>query len=1067
MRDKRLRYLIPVLLLPLVSAGIYLSIRADLKQARTTEARTGGPPIYRRPPVVRPTLKQEHAPHDLTPVPNPNPNAPPQPFRYHPVRVATTPDGSKAYITLHGAEIAPASEVAVVDLEKGKLLKRIRVGSRPKGLCLHPGGRFLVVLNWFSNYASVIDTRTDVTVSRFAVPYYCQQLVFNRAGSVGYVTNFAKDQVLVLDVRTRGDQFEARMRKTGGFSKAAFLGYHDLAEFDRRFADKLAEKSSHEGQQLARCSRCNWADWYRFADSFQCQYCGVSQAFKGRVIEERVVSALSTQKVSELLSGLPLGINAVLRARCGTAGCHSQPAGGFIASYDVEKNFQAAVANCVPGDGEGSHLLRMCVSTAHGGWADSISGTFHPKGGVIFDNPEEDPDYQAIRRWIDDASEGPGIAVGRKPDALALSEDEKTLYVASPFEQSISVVDLEGQRETRRIYTQSVVTDLQVKGNWLVATSLGSGFGAPKQHDPDGRESLNRENPRADFSLWRDPDSGKPLPISHQKALGPFAHVDGTEQEKFRDISNDLIIINLAEEAKAGPRNGPGWGLDVSRYRASSSYTRYTADTFEAMFGDKKGDIAPALMKVIGAHPEEIDVWEDTLFVVNAGSFEVAEYTLNLDADRPEDRLIPVTSYETDLHPRGLSVVPGGRSVLTANFLGETVSVIDRRTRRRVDIAVGNVDPRFPATDAERGELFVETSILSADRDQSCVHCHYRDTGDGRSWSVSQTMGTNRDQTEERTGGSHKLPSCVRNLFVQVPFFVEGILSIDEPLTMMMEHNPLIDFAGPIAGDDYTGVFCPQEEEHRYAKSADTVITAAPLGGKKLPAGVRLIDLAYRREQHFRRTTGKYWGEEYGFRDMQKFIGDFQAAEPRLLPNPNAQGNPDDPETKLGRKLFFNPEVGCASCHPSPHFTLKDGIYNQNASLPPLVTPNPRDDAHMLISADRQDYNMKFVRYWDRKDRGRIEENEGFFTTPSLQGVWAVPAVFLHHGQARSLREVICPPDHPALRRYRFPPRQVTHSRQWEKGLNETFGLPDTHGQTSHLSFSQINALVKFLKSIE
>ena len=112
----------------------------------------------------------------------------------------------------------------------------------------------------------------------------------------------------------------------------------------------------------------------------------------------------------------------------------------------------------------------------------------------------------------------------------------------------------------------------------------------------------------------------------------------------------------------------------------------------------------------------------------------------------------------------------------------------------------------------------------------------------------------------------------MRNLFVQVPFFVEGILSIDEPLTMMMEQSPLVDFAGPMPRDDYTNVFCPKDKEKLYAKSADAVITAAPLGGKKLP-GVRLVDLAYRRELHFQRITRKYWGREHSFRDIQKFVG--------------------------------------------------------------------------------------------------------------------------------------------------------------------------------------------------
>ncbi len=1064
MPTKLARYLNVFLLLPLIAAGTYLSIRADQRQP-AAPTKSGGPSAPWKP-VMGKAATEIQTPHDLKPVPNVNPNAPPQPRREHPIRVVATLDGKKAYVTLHGSELEPGREVAVVDLEQGKLLKKIRVGSRPKGLALHPGGRFLVVLNWFSNYASVIDTQKDEVVSQFYVPYYCQQMVFNRAGTVAYVSNFWKSQVLVLDVKVDEDKFEAKIRETGGFNRLEFLGYHKLAASDR-LAELAEDKSSHEGQNLARCSKCGWADWYPVRQSFQCRYCNVSQDFKGRLIKPDLISALSKEKVSQAAKKIPMGINLILRARCGQSGCHLQPNGGFVAGANVEENYRSAIAHCVPGDGAGSHLLRIVTSTAHGGYADSLSGTHHAKGGVIFKDPKNDPDYQALKRWIDKASEGPGITVGDKPDALALSEDEQTLYVANPFEQSISVVDLKQQRERRRIFTQSVVTDLKVFGRWLVACGLGSGFGAPKAHDPHGRESLDRNNPNAEFSLWRNPNTGKPLPIAQQKVLGPFAHVDGTKQMKFRDISNDLIVINLDEEKKAAPKGAWGWSLNVAHYDATPAYTRYAADTFEAMFGDKKGDVPKELQKVIGAHPEQIGRWGDRIFVVNAGSFEIAEYKLNLNAANPEERLIPVTSYETDLHPRGMEVVPGGRYLLTANMFGETLSIIDRTTRQRKDVGVGNVKPRFPATDAERGELFVETSILSADGDQSCVHCHYRDTGDGRAWSVSQTMGTNRDQTEERAGGSHKVPSCVRNLFAQVPFFVEGTLSIDEPLTMMMEQNPLVDFAAPTPRHDYTKVFCPKDKEAWYAKSADAVITAAPLGAKKLPGGVRLVDLAYRRDLHFREITKKYWGKEYSFRDIQKFTGDFQGLETRLLPNPNAQGYPDDPEVKYGRELFFSPEVGCASCHPPPHFTLKDGIYNQNAALPPVVTPNPRDDAHMLVSADRQDYNLGFVRYWDKEDKGRIEENEGFFTTPSLRGIWAVPKVFLHHGQARSLREVICAPGHPALQRIRYPTPDVTYPRTWEKGHNEINGLPDTHGQTSHLSYRQVNALVKFVLSIE
>mgnify|MGYP001599704522 CR=1 FL=1 len=66
-------------------------------------------------------------------------------------------------------------------------------------------------------------------------------------------------------------------------------------------------------------------------------------------------------------------------------------------------------------------------------------------------------------------------------------------------------------------------------------------------------------------------------------------------------------------------------------------------------------------------------------------------------------------------------------------------------------VSLSRLEPAFPANDVERGEFFAQTSVFSADQDQSCVHCHYRDTSDGRKWSVSQVMGQSRGG-EERTG---------------------------------------------------------------------------------------------------------------------------------------------------------------------------------------------------------------------------------------------------------------------------------------------------------------------------
>ncbi|MCB0384274.1 MAG: hypothetical protein KDD43_02695, partial [Bdellovibrionales bacterium] len=198
--------------------------------------------------------------------------------------------------------------------------------------------------------------------------------------------------------------------------------------------------------------------------------------------------------------------------------------------------------------------------------------------------------------------------------------------------------------------------------------------------------------------------------------------------------------------------------------------------------------------------------------------------------------------------------------------------------------------------------------------------------------------------------------------------------------------------------------------------------------------------------------------------DFQRFIGLYQRDETRLLPNPISQ---DDLMVVIGKKLFNSPTVGCAGCHPSPSFTDKKNVYNQNRAFPPVVSPTFRDNIHTLVSADRLDSLTGFVRVWDADDKGRIEEFEGSFVSPALRGLWARPPVFLHHGRAVSLREVLATPGHMALHPYAVPRQDIDRPGSMEVGLNELNGVPDTHGVTSHLSVWEMECLLRFVESIE
>ena len=76
-----------------------------------------------------------------------------------------------------------------------------------------------------------------------------------------------------------------------------------------------------------------------------------------------------------------------------------------------------------------------------------------------------------------------------------------------------------------------------------------------------------------------------------------------------------------------------------------------------------------------------------------------------------------------------------------------------------------------------------------------------------------------------------------------------------------------------------------------------------------------------------------------------------------------------------------------------------------------------------------------------------------FGSTP-LRGLWDRPETRLYHdGRARSLREALATPGHPAL-------------GPGERGHNERDGVLDTHGGTSQLSRWQLEDLLSFLRSL-
>lgn len=136
-----------------------------------------------------------------------------QPFRSQPRALTLTQDGTKLYVTLPGREGYPDWRVAVVDALTRRVLRWIDLrpqgqtaGLRPIGLKVSPLNQaiypdpYLVVLNQYGNFASVIDTATDTVIGDFETGFYGEKLIFNRDGTRLYITDRFHDQVRAFRV---------------------------------------------------------------------------------------------------------------------------------------------------------------------------------------------------------------------------------------------------------------------------------------------------------------------------------------------------------------------------------------------------------------------------------------------------------------------------------------------------------------------------------------------------------------------------------------------------------------------------------------------------------------------------------------------------------------------------------------------------------------------------------------------------------------------------------------------------------------------------------------------------
>jgi YVTN family beta-propeller protein len=627
-----------------------------------------------------------------------------------------------------------------------------------------------------------------------------------------------------------------------------------------------------------------------------------------------------------------------------------------------------------------------------------------------------------------------GIAVGKNPRDLALSEDGDRLYVAAPTGLTLSIIDTGREVEARRVALGSPPGDVVAADGFVFVTHTGRGTHHPPDagHDTDG--------------------DGKPG--------------DGTANVMFQDLQNEIAVLSEDGDLL---HNYTSDSICCRDYRDVDPRNPQRGEALPAPDSWPASRVAylpPAEQWIVAcALPEQMARHGDRLYVVCSGSNEVQSFSIAGDGG-----LTPLQRegglFTTGMNPHGIVLSPDGRHAFVAERLGEYLTVLDTAggPGNESRFVVGDISGgQFPATDFEIGAAinFV-TAPFTIDGDLTCVHCHRE--GGNLDKPVAMPLQGN-------TVWGVRMQMAYRGAYDTRPWFFESSMDHSNFFPVINEFGRKENFCceqlDPLVWDGYPSVTsCLADDtqagcEHvldcrdnpppeclsrgygslHPLRSDHFVAAAKRLLGRERSFGDGLFDEYFGAGGVLVRE-----GIRLDFTGATRAIGLFLLQRPRLLPNPNAALELQS--AARGRDIYLSPETGCASCHPLPTTSLSP-LHNPEGlplRFPALVTPR----LDPISGEDADIVNPLFLGTFP----DTLQDAAGLHIgVPQLRGIWDRADRFYHDGRARSLREALATPGHPAL-----GPN--------ERGFNETFGMPDTHGATSQLSARELDDLIAFLLTL-
>ena len=667
--------------------------------------------------------------------------------------------------------------------------------------------------------------------------------------------------------------------------------------------------------------------------------------------------------------------------------------------------------------------------------------------------------------------------VGQNPNRLALNEQQNGLYAVSDLGGEMARIDLTTRAVTRRIFAGSPALDVVVIADQVFVPTLMPDRGLLSRDEVQKPQQV-----LAGVVRMLGVDG-----LEHE--VHPGALFDSTRSYNFEDVRNGLLQLPFT-------------------FDGDSVY--YTDDvSSEPNFVAGQKLLAGAMPQAIVRNAAGTRVW-----VALSGSKLVQE--LRVDPGTRPFSLTAVAggTFATSERPFALALDEAANRLYVATWGGEMLEIFDLGSRQRLaQLDLGYAQPRYPATNVERGELLFYDASWSNNQHKTCALCHVSDlSADGVGFSNGATAPTLYHQVKPN-----------HNLMTTGSYFWNGGFSDGDYTSLAFgaqtrTNCELIAFA-LIEGPSSNPATRIGDPNNRFTDGNVADCRPQPAGPDRLPRNFAQIQARIGlqkvvRQQRIEAAAG------FPLADVSRLIDFYSVSELRLPPNPMAHleqwGELDSvTKSKLARGRALFDQALCSSCHDplnaySPftdnldhgpgadwveRFISKyqndprvqqslgvlpqkflDGVSNSTPDSAPNVIVDPLDyfvpvcfdvsnclqfDDPLSVIGNFTEESRRLglliaINLAD-KDRQFVPGNvrgQAKINTPSLRGVWTQPAL-LHHGYAHHISEAILPPGHPAL-----APGEIGYAVS-------NSGSFDVHGVTSNMSVEDVEALVMYVLSIE